>query len=76
MSVSFAKSSMPTRSQLVNHVAKINPVVFECEESLVDDERSSIRPAQMVERKLTRLTKNSCLLVSQLRLKDLLLPRT
>lgn len=76
MSVSFAKSSLPTRSQLANHVAKINPVMFESEESLVDDERSSIRPAQMVERKLTGLTKNSCLFVSQLRLQDLVLPRT
>jgi hypothetical protein len=76
MSLSFAKSSLPTRSQLVKQVAKIDPVVSECEESLVDDERSSIRPAQMVERKLTGLTKNSCLFVSQLRLKNIVLPRT
>jgi len=75
MSLSFAKSSLPTRSQLVKQVAKISPGECETEESLVDDERSSIRPAQMVERKLTRLTKSSCLLVSQLRLKDLVLPR-
>jgi hypothetical protein len=75
MSVSPANSSVPTRSQLSNQVAKINPVGFDSEECLVDDERSGIRPAQMVERKLTGLTKNSFLCVSQLRLKGTILPR-
>jgi len=75
MSISLANSSLPTRSQLTNHVAKINPVMLDAEESLVNDERSGIRPAQMVERKLTGLTKNSFLCVSQLRLKGIILPR-
>jgi hypothetical protein len=75
MSASLAMSSLPTRAQLQRGVDKIAPVMFNPEESLVNDERSGVRPAQMVERKLTRLTQNSILFVSHLRLKGMILPR-
>jgi hypothetical protein len=41
-------------------------VIVSVEESLVEDERSGLTPAQMVERKLVRLLKSNPLPVSQL----------
>jgi len=45
------------------------------EEELVVDDRAGIRPAQMVEDKLTDILKGDFMMVSQMRLKDLLAHR-
>jgi hypothetical protein len=46
-----------------------------CEEALVVDERSALRPAQVVETKLTRMIKNASLPVSHLQMSTLLRKR-
>jgi hypothetical protein len=75
MRAPITMSSLPTRSQLQNKIGKVAPSAREPEESLVDDERSLVGPAQMVERKLLRLSKNSVLFISHLLSKGLIVPR-
>ena len=75
MSIPRSISSVAGRSLLNSRFTAVDTVVHEPEESLVGDERCGQRPAQMVERKLTRLLKGSFALVSQLRLEGMILPR-
>ena len=56
-----------------NRVAPIDRLTTSpCEEALVVDERSALRPAQIVETKLTRMIKNASLPVSHLQMRALL----
>ena len=60
----------------VLHASKKTPgpaqVAFASEESLVRDDRASVRPAQMVEAKLSQMLKGTFLGVSKLRLQNLI----
>jgi len=56
-------------------VLEPRPVTSNPEESLVIDDRFGVTPAQMVERKLTRVLGGGTLLVSHLQMRGLLRPR-
>jgi len=45
------------------------------DEEMVADERSEMRPAQMLEHKISNMTKGDCTMVSNLRLRSLIAGR-
>jgi hypothetical protein len=51
------------------------PILAGREEALVVDERSNVRPAQMVESKLTRMLKDASLPISHLQMRGILRSR-
>jgi hypothetical protein len=59
-----------------NSTPAVNLDSVNADESLVCDERSGVRPAVMVDRKLNRLMKNAPLLVSHLRHNCLVIERS
>lgn len=71
-------ASAPSAPQVrqTNNKQPLASNVINEEESLVLDDRAAIRPAQMVENKLSRILRGSCLGVSHLRLKSLIVQRT
>jgi hypothetical protein len=62
----FRRSPMPSRKLASPFFLQLST-----EEKLVQDDRAALRPAQMVENKLSGMLKGAFVLVSQLRLMDL-----
>jgi hypothetical protein len=61
-------------SKPVNLAEPVAPSVVD--EELVVDDRSELRPAQMVEDKVSGMLKGQCVKVSQLRLRSIISGRT